>query len=94
MFIVFLTFSENKAQAGELMAAHNAWLQQGFDDGVFLLAGSIKPGKGGSIIAHNTAVDKLQHRIAQDPFVEQRVVTAEIHEIAPSKIDSRLAFLA
>ena len=44
MHIIFLKFSANKSQASELMDAHKAWLKRGFDDGVFLLAGSLEPG--------------------------------------------------
>ncbi|PPR73280.1 MAG: hypothetical protein CFH03_00926 [Alphaproteobacteria bacterium MarineAlpha3_Bin2] len=41
MFIVFLTFSDNKANAGQFMEGHKEWITRGFDDGVFLLAGSL-----------------------------------------------------
>lgn len=44
MFIVILKFSDNKRQAGEFMEGHNGWIKRGFDDGVFLLAGSLQPG--------------------------------------------------
>ena len=43
MFIVLLKFSSNKANAAQWMEGHKAWLQRGFDDGVFMLAGSLKP---------------------------------------------------
>lgn len=93
MFIVLLKFSFNKAKAGQFMEAHNAWLKQGFADGVFLLAGSIKPGLGGAILAHGVAAEDLQQRIDADPFVAEDVVRAEIVEIAPSKADARLNFM-
>jgi len=94
MFIVLLKFSDNKAQAGQFMSGHNEWLKRGFDDGVFLLAGSIKPGLGGGIVAHNTSFADLESRVNDDPFVAKKVVSAEILEIAPSKADERLKFLA
>lgn len=93
MFVVFLKFSSNKARAGSLMEAHNAWIKQGFDDGVFLLAGSLEQNLGGSIIAHNTSLSDLQARINVDPFVAENVVNAEIMEISPKKADERLSFL-
>ena len=93
MFIVLLRFSDNKAQAGELMPGHNAWLKNGFDDGVFLLAGSLQPKQGGGILAHNVTFDDLQLRVNADPFVAEKVVTAEILEISPAKADQRLEFL-
>ena len=93
MFIVSLRFSENKSQAGQYMEAHNAWIQQGFDDGIFLLVGSIQPNLGGAVVAHNTTRDDLEKRVALDPFVAQGVVSAEVMEITPARLDERLRFL-
>lgn len=93
MFIVLLKFSGNKAQAGQLMEAHNTWIKRGFDDGVFLLTGSVRPNLGGGILAHNTSLPDLEARIKQDPFVAADVVSAEILEVSPSRTDARLAFL-
>jgi len=93
MFIVLLKFSDNKGQASQFMEGHNAWLRRGFDDGVFLLAGSLQPKLGGGIVAHNTTLADLQSRVSNDPFVTEKVVSAEILEITPSKADERLKFL-
>lgn len=93
MFIVLLKFSNNKSQAGQLMNAHNAWLKQGFDDGIFLLAGSLQPQQGGAIIAHNTSLSELENRVNEDPFVAENVVSAEVLEISPAKAEERLTFL-
>ena len=93
MFIVLLKFSGNKDQAGQFMEAHNAWLRRGFDEGVFLLAGSLQPKLGGGIVAHNTTLVDLERRVSNDPFVAEKVVSAEILEITPSKADQRLQFL-
>ncbi len=93
MFVVLLKFSGNKAQASQFMEGHKAWIKRGFDDGVFLLAGSLLPGSGGAILAHNASLSELQGRVNNDPFVAKNVVTAEILDIAPSKADERLAFL-
>lgn len=93
MFIVLLTFAENKALASQFMAGHNQWLQQGFDDGVFLLAGSLQPNLGGSIVAHQVTRSALEDRLRADPFVQQHVVTTEILEISPKKAEARLSFL-
>jgi uncharacterized protein YciI len=93
MFIVLLKFSDNKARAGEFMDAHNQWLKLGFDDEVFLLAGSLQPGLGGGIVAHDTTLAELEQRVNSDPFVAQNVVSAEILEIDAAKADPRLDFL-
>jgi uncharacterized protein YciI len=94
MFIVLLRFAGNKGQAQQFMQGHKEWLSRGFEDGVFLLAGSLQPNLGGGIVAHNTSLSALQSRVNDDPFVAERVVSAEILEIAPSKFDERLKFLA
>ena len=93
MFIVLLKFSDNKEQAGQHMDGHNEWLKRGFDDGVFILAGSLQPSLGGGVVAHNTTQEDLMSRVNEDPFVREKVVTAEILEIAPAKADERLQFL-
>ncbi|MCU7906763.1 MAG: hypothetical protein KZQ76_13145 [Candidatus Thiodiazotropha sp. (ex Epidulcina cf. delphinae)] len=93
MFIVFLRFSGNRGQAGRFMEGHTEWIRRGFDDGVFLLAGSLQPDLGGGIVAHNTTLPDLQSRVNNDPFVVENVVSAEILEITPSKADERLKFL-
>lgn len=93
MFIVVLRFSENKSQAGAFMDGHNQWIRKGFEDGIFLMVGSLQPGLGGSVIAHDVSKQVLEDRVSEDPFVAENIVTAEILEIEPKKADERLSFL-
>jgi uncharacterized protein YciI len=93
MFVVLLRFSDNKSQAGQFMEGHNQWIRRGFDDGVFLVVGSLQPKAGGGIVAHNTTLSDLESRVNDDPFVAENVVSAEILEITPAKADDRLNFL-
>jgi len=93
MFVVLLRFSANKGEACKFMAGHQQWIKRGFDDGVFLLVGSLKPNGGGGILAHNVSLPDLQNRVNDDPFVAEEIVSAEILEVAPAKADERLAFL-
>ncbi len=93
MFIVLLRFSDNKGKASQFMEGHKEWIKRGFDDGVFLLVGSLQPNLGGGVVAHNTSLSDLQSRVNADPFVAEKVVKAEILEITPSKADARLNFL-
>src|SRR5215469_17015608 len=93
MYVVTLKFSANKGQAAQFMKGHNEWLKRGFDDGVFLLAGSLRPDMGGGILAHNISRPDLEKRVNADPFVAKDVVSAEILEIAPMKADDRVKFL-
>src|SRR5262245_29967663 len=93
MFIVLLEFSENRGQASQHAEGHARWLSRGFDDGVFLLAGSLQPRRGGTILAHATTRDELERRVEADPFVLAKVVSAQILEVTPSRADARLEFL-
>mgnify|MGYP000414379837 CR=1 FL=1 len=92
LYVVTLRFAD-KSKAPAHMADHNAWLQRGFEDGVFLLSGGLQPSAGGAIIAHGPARPELDARLKEDPFVAHGVVTTGIAEIAPGRTDPRLAFL-
>lgn len=92
MFIVTLTFAD-KAKAPQFMDGHNAWIKRGFDEGVFLVTGSLQPNAGGAILAHTISRSDLEARVQEDPFVAQGVVSADILEITPGRVDERLAFL-
>ena len=93
MYVVLLKFAENKSRAGDFMQGHNAWIQCGLDDGVFLLVGSLQPSLGGAILAHGVPLADLRARVDADPFVAHGVVTADILDIKPGKADPRLGFL-
>ena len=93
MFIVLLKFSSNKGQARQFMEGHKEWIKRGFDDGVFLLVGSLQPDLGGGIVAHNTSLPDLRSRVNEDPFVTENVVSADILEVTPARTDQRLDFL-
>ena len=92
MFVITLKFAE-KSKAPPLMGAHSAWIRRGFDDGVFVLAGSLQSSAGGVILAHGLSRSDIDRLVSEDPFVAGGVVQAEILEIAPARTDERLAFL-
>ncbi len=93
MFVILLKFAANKANAGQFMDGHKAWIKQGFAEGVFLMAGSLQPNQGGAVMAHNVSREELETRVKQDPFVAENVVSAEILEITPNMVDEKLKFL-
>lgn len=93
MFVVLLRFSRNKARAADLMKGHNAWIERGFEDGVFLVVGRLMPDAGGAILAQEESRRDLEARVNEDPFVADDVVSAEILEIKPGRTDPRLSFL-
>jgi len=93
MYIVTLSLTAQKSKAPEFMAAHNAWIARGFDEGAFLLVGSLKPQGGGAILAAGSDRAALEQRIADDPFVQEGIAIPEIQEVAPARTDERLSFL-
>ncbi|MCZ4254139.1 hypothetical protein O4H53_01220 [Sulfitobacter sp. G21635-S1] len=93
MYIVTLFLTAQKSKASEFMAAHNAWIARGFDEGAFLLVGSLKPQGGGAILAAGSDRAALEQRIADDPFVQEGIAIPEIQEVAPARTDERLSFL-
>lgn len=92
MFVVVLRFADRDRAAGAL-AGHRAWLDDGFADGRFVLAGSLATGQGGAVVIHGLSPEEVERRVAADPFVSQGVVTAEILEIAANRADPRLDFM-
>ncbi|MBY8974260.1 hypothetical protein KHP62_00475 [Rhodobacteraceae bacterium NNCM2] len=93
MFVTFLKFAENRAQAPDYMAAHKDWISQGFADGVFLCVGTLQPAAGGAILATGESRAEHDARIAADPFVAKGVVVAETHEFDPNRTVAELDFL-
>lgn len=93
MFIVSLKFSANRHLASQHMEGHKSWLQHGFDDGIFILAGSLQPAAGGMVLAHACTRAALEERVNADPFVVHGVVSAEYMEVLPSRAAEALAFL-
>ena len=93
MFIIFLEFTEKRDKAKEYMEGHKAWLESGFNQGWFVLAGSLKSSAGGSIIAHNASLDNLERFVSADPFVKAGIVAPKIVELEAFKVDERLKFL-
>ena len=75
------------------MEAHNAWIAKGLADGVFQCVGSLDVG-GGFVLAHGEEHEALLRRVRDDPFVENDVVTAEVHRIDVKRTAPALAHLA
>ena len=76
---------EQQKQGVEFMEGYNQWIKSGFDDGIFILVGSLQPNLGGSVIAHNTSLSELHDRVNKDPFAVENVVSTEILEIVTKK---------
>ena len=72
------------------MAAHVAWLEQGFGAGLLLLAGRQVPREGGVILCRGARAE-VEALAATDPFVTSGVATAHVTELAASFAADALA---
>lgn len=84
LHIVLLELAD-RSLVGEHRDGHNTWIDEGINDDVFLLTGTV-PDRGGAVLARNLTRDELAARLELDPFVANGVVTAEIIEVAPSRL--------
>jgi len=57
-----------------LIAAHRAFLQQGYDKGRFLLSGPHVPPSGGVLVARAESLEELNSFLADEPFVKARLM--------------------
>ncbi len=92
MFIILLKPGQNRVHAASFMEGHKSWLEQGMEEGTFLLWGSMKQG-GGAILAAAGDLDALKARLDMDPFVAEQIVSVEIIELAPARAVEQLSFL-
>lgn len=93
MYIVFLRFGTHRDQAGAWMAEHRQWIQQGIDDGLFLLAGSLDNAQGGVVLVASSDGDAVRARVGRDPFVVHGVVTPEVVAVTPARMADGMAGL-
>ena len=92
MFVVIMEVTD-KARAAPYMDGHNAWIRSGFDEGVFVLIGSLQPGPGGVILVDDVSREAIDARVAEDPFVAQGIVDVRILDVSAWRTDARLDFL-
>jgi uncharacterized protein YciI len=93
MFIILLTYTKPLTEVDQYLEPHKTWVAQGFADGVFVLSGGQKPRTGGCLLAIGADRGAIETRVAQDPFVLHGVATAQVIEVAPGRLDSRIALL-
>lgn len=75
--IILLTYVAPLDDVDRQMKAHVDWLEVGFDEGVFLVAGRRTPRTGGVILARGFA-DQVTQIAKSDPFVTSGVATVEV----------------
>jgi uncharacterized protein YciI len=93
LFIIHLTYTAPLEEIDRQLAPHQAWVNAGLAEGVFVAAGPLVPRTGGVILAHGLTRAALEARLAEDPFVKAGLVRVEVLDHAIRAADPRLAFL-
>lgn len=75
--VVLLSYVRPLDEVDAQMAAHVAWLDEGFAQGVFLVAGRRTPRSGGVIVMRGER-EAVERVVATDPFVTSGVATVEV----------------
>ncbi|MFW2853606.1 YciI family protein [Sphingomonas sp. TX0543] len=91
--LILLDYVKPLEDVDAQMEAHVAFLEQGFEQGVFVVAGRREPRTGGVILCRGVAED-IEALAQTDPFVVSGVATAEVVEFKASFAVDAVARLA
>lgn len=90
--LITLSYAASLDAVDAHMSAHVAWLNQGFDNGLFLIAGRQVPRVGGMILSRGRRAE-VEALAATDPFITSGVATFTVTEVAASMATDSLAAL-
>ena len=84
MLILSLTYVAPLDQVDQHIAAHMAWVKEGYDSGMFLASGRKDPRTGGVILARGER-KAVEAHVATDPFAIAGVATYDVTEVVLSR---------
>ena len=90
LFVIDLTYVVDLDQVDAQIPDHVRYLDQGYEDGVFLMSGRKHPRTGGIILAQDVSRDAIIARARHDPFIEIGLASMSVTEFHPNK--SRVSF--
>lgn len=85
MYVVSLTYRVPQDIVDFHNDAHIAWLQQAFDDGVFIAAGRKIPRTGGLLLSQADRAE-LDAALTRDPFYVNGVADFEVMEFHAGRV--------
>jgi uncharacterized protein YciI len=85
MYVVSLTYKVPEEIVDFHLPAHVTWLQDAFDEGVFMVAGRKIP-RTGALLLSNADRDTLETALAKDPFYVNGVADFEVMEFHASRV--------
>ena len=88
-FVVEATYAAPIEKVQQATARHRAWLQKGYDLGLFLCSGpKTNPPVGGYLVARADSIDVLKTMFAEEPFNREGLATFTFTEFNPVKRQS------
>lgn len=84
-FLVEATYAAPFEQVRQAIPRHRAWLQQGYDRGLFLCSGPKAPPTGGYLLARADCVEALKAMFKDEPFNQEGLATFTFTEFDPVK---------
>jgi uncharacterized protein YciI len=85
MYVVSLTYKVPEEIVDFHLPAHVTWLQDAFDDGVFMVAGRKIP-RTGALLLSNADRHTLDAALAKDPFYVNGVAEFEVMEFHANRV--------
>jgi uncharacterized protein YciI len=84
MFIISITYTKPMTEIDALLSAHRKFLNEQYNNGMFLLSGRKVPRSGGIIIADAANRADVEAVVQLDPFYMAGVAEYDITEFVPS----------
>ncbi len=84
MFLIVLDYVAELSDVDAALEAHNAWLDEQYEAGLFLASGRREPRVGGVILAHGDRA-AIEAAAEKDPFAQQGLAKHTIIEFHPSR---------
>ncbi|NNM59517.1 MAG: GTP cyclohydrolase [Legionellales bacterium] len=84
MLVIDVTYKKPLDEVNGLLDAHRAFLDQYYEQGIFIASGAKQPRTGGIILARTTRKN-MEAIIQQDPFYIGEVADYHITEFVPTK---------
>jgi uncharacterized protein YciI len=85
MFCIFITYKKPLTEIDTHLAAHRAFLDEGYKMNYFIVSGPQNPRTGGIILSQLQDKDTLLAIIKNDPFIIHNVADYEVIEFNPIK---------
>jgi uncharacterized protein YciI len=82
-FVVDIHYLVPVEQLADILPAHRAFLQTGYNKGILLLSGPKEPRTGGLVIARSESLEEIQDFFSHDPYHLNNVATHSFIEFNP-----------